>query len=299
MSSTYRPYHYPEDFFKVGDFLNTYFLPGNADGNWLQPAWEYMHFHPLLDRTSLGKIGIWEEGHEITAVVHYEWRLGEAFFQIHPDYAHLKPELLDYAENNLTGFYDDGRCHLHAYINDFDAAFEAQAIRRGYMKVDDYRRPMYRLPIPKPFPSIDLPTGFCLKSLKEDNDLDKINRVLWRGFNHPGEPDPDLEGRKIMQSGPNFRHDLTIVVEAPDGNFVSFSGTWNEAKNKYAYVEPVATDPDYRRMGLGRAAVLEGIRRCSLDGTVEAFVGSDQEFYQSIGFQKVYVSNCWVKIFDP
>lgn len=27
-------------------------------------------------------------------------------------------------------------------------------------------------------------------------------------------------------------------------------------ENKVAYVEPVATDPDYRRMGLGKAAVL-------------------------------------------
>ena len=300
MTISPRAYKYPEDFFRVSDFLTTHFQTGNTDGNWLQPAWEYMHFHSMLDRGSLEQIGIWEDKKEITAVAHYEWRLGEAFFQVHPDYAHLKVGMLDYAEEHLTGVYEDGRRHLHAYINEGESALEAEAARRGYKKVEQYQRPMYQFDIPNPFPPIQLPDGFRIKSLNEDNDLNKIHRVLWRGFDHPGDPDPaDLDGRRIMQAGPNFRHDLTIVVEAPDGNFVSFSGTWLETKNKIAYVEPVATDPDYRRMGLGKAAVLEGIRRCGLEGAAEAFVGSDQDFYQALGFQKAFTSSCWVKTFNP
>jgi len=140
-----------------------------------------------------------------------------------------------------------------------------------------------------------LPEGFRLKSLADDNDLRKIHRVLWRGFNHEGEPDEDLEGRRKMQSGPNFRHDLTIVVEAPDGNFVSFCGMWYEKTNRIAYVEPVATDPDYRRMGLGKAAVWEGIRRCGAEGATVAYVGSDQEFYHAIDFNTLHYRNCWTK----
>ena len=69
-----------------------------------------------------------------------------------------------------------------------------------------------------------------------------------------------------------------------------------EEKNQFAYVEPVAIDPDYRRLGLGKVAVLEGIQRCAELGAKEAFVGSDQLFYQAIGFQKVYNSECWVNI---
>jgi predicted N-acetyltransferase YhbS len=70
---------------------------------------------------------------------------------------------------------------------------------------------------------------------------------------------------------------------------------WYESVNQYAYVEPVATDPDYRRMGLGKAAVLEGIRRCGELGATVAYVGNDLLFYQSIGFKKVYTGECWVK----
>ena len=101
-----------------------------------------------------------------------------------------------------------------------------------------------------------------------------------------------------MQSAPGFRKDLTIVVEAPDGHFVSYSGTWFEPTNGYAYVEPVATDPDYRRRGLGKAAVLEGIRRCGELGARVAYVGSDLAFYMAIGFVKMHTSQCWTRYLD-
>lgn len=71
-----------------------------------------------------------------------------------------------------------------------------------------------------------------------------------------------------------------------------------EPNGRFGYVEPVATDPRYRRLGLGKAAVLEGIRRCGALGAAVAYVGSDQRFYQAIGFKKVYTSECWMKYFD-
>jgi hypothetical protein len=49
------------------------------------------------------------------------------------------------------------------------------------------------------------------------------------------------------------------------------------------------------KRGFGKAAVLEGIRRCAaLEATV-AFVGSDQAFYAAICFKKIYSCNCWIK----
>jgi predicted N-acetyltransferase YhbS len=51
-------------------------------------------------------------------------------------------------------------------------------------------------------------------------------------------------------------------------------------------------------MGLGKAAVLEGIRRCGELGATVAYVGSDQEFYLAIGFTKVYNNDCWRKYFE-
>jgi predicted N-acetyltransferase YhbS len=130
--------------------------------------------------------------------------------------------------------------------------------------------------------------------LADENNLPKVHRVLWRGFDHGAEPpDEGLDERRFMQSAPNFDPGLNIVVEAPDGNFVSYCGMWYEPVNRIAYVEPVATDPDYRRMGLGRASVLEGVRRCGMRGATVAYVGTATPFYQSLGFRQVYQCSTW------
>lgn len=132
--------------------------------------------------------------------------------------------------------------------------------------------------------------------MAEENDLHKINRVLWRGFNHPGEPPEDgIPGRVKSQSGPDFRKDITLAVKAPNGNFVSYCGMWYSPDLDYAVVEPVATDPDYRRMGLGKAIVLEGVRRCFAEGAMAAYVGSGQQFYQDIGFTLLSATRPWTK----
>jgi hypothetical protein len=99
--------------------------------------------------------------------------------------------------------------------------------------------------IQAPFPSVSVPPGFKLKSLAEDNDLRKLSRVLWRGFDHGDEPPDDgIEDRSFMQSAPNYRKELNVVMEAPDGNLVSYCGIWYEPVHSIAYVEPVATDPE-------------------------------------------------------
>jgi len=299
MTLTCRPYHHNSDYARVSEFLIAHHQPGNLDGNWLEPAWEYMHFHPALDGACLGKIGIWEDSGEIVAVAHPEWRLGEAFFQRHPAYRRLCGEMLDYAEANLAGVScQDGRRYLRAYVNDDDPDFLALVQARGYVQDPEETRPLYCFKIPTPYPAIPLAEGFRLTSLAEECDWAKVHRALWRGFDHEGEPpmsDEELESRRRMFDTPKARRDLKIAVAAPDGAFVAFCGMFYEPAGRFAYVEPVATDPAYRRLGLGRAAVLEGIRRCASLGATVAYVGSDQQFYQAIGFKKVCNSECWVK----
>lgn len=300
MSIKLRKYNVENDFKPVSDFLVDNYQPENRDGNFLEPAWEYIHGHPYLDEKSLDKIGIWEDGGIIVGVVHYEHKLGEGFFEIHSSYTHLKPEMLDYAENNLQGKDDNGQRYIKVFINDFDREFEVLVTSRGYKKEEKPARPMTHLRITYPFrPDISLPDGFLLRSLAEDNDLAKLDRVIYRGFDHGEEPPTtDYEGRMKQQSVPSYRKELNIIVVAPDGNYAAYAGTWFEAKNKYAYVEPVCTDPDYRRRGLGKAAVLEGVRRCAEMGAQVAYVGSNQLFYQAIGFKSLFTCNCWIKYLD-
>ncbi len=299
MSINFRNHTHVDDYERVSDFLIAHHQPGNRDGNWLEPAWEYMHFHPMLNASHLHKIGIWEVGEEIVGVCHYELELGEAFFQFHPDYRDLRSEMLDHAEKHFTGISSkDGRKYLGAFINNFDQGFLNLVQDCGYTKEPRHTRPTSVFEITDPFPPITLREGFRLTSLADECDWAKVHRVMWRGFNHEGEPPPgveELESRQKMFDTPKARRDLKIAVVAPNGDFVAFCGMFFEANAKFGYVEPVATDPDYRRMGLGKAAVLEGIRRCDELGASVAYVGSTKPFYLSMGFKLVYNTECWVK----
>jgi predicted N-acetyltransferase YhbS len=295
MAITQRRFR-PSDVADVGAFLVEHYQPDNRDGNWLRPAWDYMHSHPNLQESALDRIGIWEEEGRIVGVVHFEDGPGTAHFQFHPDFPELKNEMLAYAQEYLPKIGKNGSKRLTIYSDDFDRDSEELAAREGFIRQEGEDRIDSRLVIPVEIPAPDLPEGFRIISLADDNDLAKIHRVLWRGFDHAGEPPAEgIQWRVKMQSSPNFRKDLTLVVENPAGDFVVFCGMWVVPENRYGYIEPLATDPDFRRRGLARAAVWEGIRRCQAEGAELIYVGSDQPFYLGMGFVPLHKTHCWQK----
>lgn len=299
MNVLLHQYILSKDFQRIGRFLIETYRPGVHHDNWLQPRWEYMHYHPMLDESALDRIGLWESDGKIVAVAHYELALGQAYFQVHPDFTWLKPEMLEYAEKHLSVTADSGQLKIAVWVNDFDTLLESAVRARGYQLVENAKDCWSILEITRPFPPIALPAGFRLQSLEDENDLRRLDRVIHRGFNHPGEPpDEGIADIKKMQSAPNYRKDLNILAVAPDGSYASYSGMWQDQVNRIAYVEPVCTDPDYRYMGLGKAAVLEGIRRCGLEGAKLAMVGSELPFYLSMGFKKLFYINLWRRMWD-
>jgi len=100
-----------------------------------------------------------------------------------------------------------------------------------------------------------------------------------------------LQQEMITYAENNLANDGKVL--APDGNFASYCGMWQDGASQNALVEPVATDPAYRKMGLGRAAVLEAVRRCGLLGAKRAYVDSSQQFYYNIGFRPCITSTFW------
>lgn len=290
-----RRYEHEADFERVGLFLvRTYLTEGDAI-NWLRPRWEYMHFHPFIARVDLSAIGVWEAEGTIVAVVHPEHVMGHVYLELDPGFAHLKPEMLAFAEEHLSAASGEQK-ELRVYINDRDVELQRLAAIAGYAK-DGGAEEMSQLAIPRRFPSVALRDDFRLQSLADENDLRRLHRVLWRGFDHgPEPPDEGLEERRFMQSAPNYDRDLNVVVVSPGGDYISYCGMAYEPENRIAYVEPVATDPDYRRMGLGRAAVLEGVRRCGRRGATVAYVGSAQPFYRAMGFRRIHGCSRWRRV---
>jgi ribosomal protein S18 acetylase RimI-like enzyme len=230
----------------------------------------------------------------LVGLAHFESGPGEAFLQVHPDHAYLKPEMLDYAESALSR-EKDGKRQLALCVNTFDRELKDLARSAGF-RPDGPPDATTQLEIGPDVPALSLPDGFSLTDRAETNDLHEINRVLWRGFNHEGPaPEQYVAGRADVEKAPLYRPELTVMVQAPDGHLVSYCGVWYVPANRLAYVEPVATDPGYRRRGLGTAAVLEAIRRAGLLSATRAIVGSGLSFYRSLGFQSIYTTIPWHK----
>ncbi len=300
MGVSVRRYDPANDYEPVSRFFIDVYEPSDRLLNWMQPRWEYMHHHPFIADVPLETIAVFEDDGEIVGLAHPEDKLTFVYFQRKPGYDHILPAMFAHADEVFGGPSIMLQRNISGlFINDFDHEMERLAASFGYEKHPDHHDGYSKYDFSAPLPDVEIPEGFRIQSLAEENDQRKINLCLWRGFNHEGElPEEEANAPAVAQHAPNFRKDHTIVAVDPAGEYVSYAGIWYVPENRMAYVEPVATDPIFRRKGLGRACVLETLRRVRAEGAETAWVGSDQPFYSAIGFTKMFQRNLWIKSLD-
>lgn len=280
---------FTEDFHKVRDFLVRINKDKVITPNFLWGRWEWMFSLPYMDKSALSKIGIWEDEDKILALVTYEDASDYVFFCVDPYYNHLKKDMMAYAKDKIV---NDSK--LHVIIDDNDRDLQCIAKKLGFRPTQD-KQCTAMIDIDESI-EYHLPEGFSVKSLGEECDLYKFNRCLYRGFNHGDDvpvSDTIILDRKNSVSSPHLKRYLNMVVVAPNGDYASYCGIWYDESTNNALVEPVCTDPDYRMLGCGKAAVLEAVLRCSKLGAKQAYVGSNQQFYYNIGFSPISTETWW------
>lgn len=302
MTVQLRPYRADPDFLRVRDFLARTYLAFGAPLNWGIERWNWARYHPSIfgegekERIRLWEsaIGLWEdESGQIVGLAHVESaRLGEAFIQRHPRHPELLEPMLAYAEERLA---DAATGALQLYLYDEDPILPELAARRGFQQ--DAAHPGYDSEYAiGAVPPSSLPEGYWVRSMADENDLVSRCRVQGLGFDHP---DPSEWATPYdwsqVQTAPDYRPELDLVLVAPDGELVSSCIVWYDAHNRLGLFEPVSTHMGYRRRGFGREVVLEGIRRVAALGGTRARVGSGQPFYAAIGFERKWVSHPWNK----
>ena len=293
MKTSFRNYtsqmRFTEDYNKVREFLVRINKDEPISPNFLWGRWEWMFSLPYLDEDNINRIGIWEANNQIVALATYESELGTAYFIVDDEYSFLKKDVIEYAKNNLC---KDSKLKINIHNNDRESQIIARTL--GFVPTND-KEEVAVINITDDI-SYALPNGYKIVSLKDCYDIAKYNEVLYRGFDHGDDVPTDekqFEQRKISLSGPNNNLDIKIAVMAPNGDFVSYCGMWYDKRTENALVEPVATVPEYRKMGLGKAAVLEGVIRCGKLGAKRAYVGSGQQFYYNIGFDPIRAETFW------
>ena len=288
-----RPYRdtgcFGEDYWKTRGFL----LRCGAQA-FTYARWDWMVTHPNLDAAAMEKIAFWETAGETVAMALFDCTLDDVFLQALPGYEMLYEEMAAYACREM-----DPHGELMLVIPDGNHALSSAAARLGFVATPqrDCHAAFYPDETPMDYM---LPEGFWVTDMEKDFDLYEYSRILWKGFNHelegqgplPYDAAYEAAAREAMLR-PNVSLDLKISVRAPDGHAAAYCGMWYDPAVPFAVIEPVATDPDYRKMGLGRAAVLEGIRRAAQKGARFALVGSQQQFYYSIGLRPYLTAAKW------
>jgi N-acetylglutamate synthase-like GNAT family acetyltransferase len=279
---------YSDDFRNICDFLIRINRKKVTTPNYLWARWEWQ-FGPYMSMHNLSHIGVAEDNGKIIALITYEHDLGEAYFCLDEEYSCLKPQLIDYAMANLSS---NGK--LRITLPDGDLGYQQAAVQRGFVATL-HKSSVARIDIDNVL--YTLPEGYYIMSFDDERfDADQYYSAIWKGFDNKRERNEiELESMKNREGfdAPHLDLNLRILVIAPNGDYASHCGMSYIPGSEYAYVEPVFTLPEYRKMGLGKAAVLEGLKRCQKLGAKQAYVLSSQQFYYNIGFYPVQNETWW------
>jgi ribosomal protein S18 acetylase RimI-like enzyme len=192
-----------------------------------------------------------------------------------------------------------GERTLATELLDGDAASIASLRARGYERVERggvrYRRSL-EAPIPPP----DLPGEMRLRhvtgtDLEERIDLHRDAWSVW------GPSGANVPAYRKLRASPVYREELDVVLEAPDGRFLSYCIAWADEASGVGLFEPVGVRPASAGKGFGRAVIHEGMRRLKDMGMHTALIGTASvneralRLYPSCGFELADRSHFYVK----
>lgn len=303
-----RPYRDEEDYWRIRAFLREVFLlNGRREMCWQAARLDYWRWHVVLNCEALPAIEpyifLWETpGGELAAVLNPEG-LGEVFLQVHP--AQTTPalieDMLDVAETHLACAGAEGRRTIQVWAHESDRERQAALARRGYTRGDWPEHQHRRLLDGSPLPDAPIAPGYRVRPLGDADELPSRSWASWRAF-HPDEPDGAYQGWEWylnIRRCPMYRRDLDIVAEAPDGTIAGFCTVWYDDVTRAGYFEPVGIMREHQRRGLGRAVMVEALRRLERLGgtlaTVGGFSAAANALYTSVMGPDCARLERWVK----
>jgi len=291
---TRRRYKILVDFEHVYRFLTETYDIETLNSYLLPQFFEYANMNTFFEFPKSHHFGIWESDGNIVGIACFEMTIGECLLHTHKDYKFLLPEMLEWAELELSVIEDDKR-KLDVKITDKELDKVKMLKSAGYSFA--FSRPIKIFPYTKSFPERTLPEGF---SLIDGNNVDyvKLHSVYWKGFDHGDIPDDNYDRRIYEDNAPDIDRSLMTIAVAPDSEYACALGMWYDKANKYAYLEPMATIPKYRRMGLATICLSEAMKKTKLLGAKYCFCGG-REFYTVFGCETIMNWETWKKEWTP
>ena len=232
--------------------------------------------------------GVWEDQAGIASLVLTEGgsRWGETFFvfRCEEDKTEaLLESMCSFAERFTSKIAEDGKSNAFKLcVTEDDAVVSAFLSQRGYVKTQDRQRTMIKSYSAQP-ENVILPDGFTIQDART---VPPFYTALAHNhsFRYRQDNDGAERGFAKIRTMPDYRPELDLVLFDAEGQPAGLANFWISEKSKIASLEPLGTVWWYRRMGLGRALITEGINRTRKYGCTQ-LIGGDQPFYWDLGFE--------------
>jgi ribosomal protein S18 acetylase RimI-like enzyme len=255
-------------------------------------------YYPPLEGDFWGHIHLWDDAAQTGRLL--GWAL------ISPDWVgfdvFVQPELRGSLQAEMMYLWGQeqaeqiarAKCkpNIHVFwILQDDMVLEKHFRRHGYKHTQEFVHLTRSLDAIISPPQV--PGGFVVRGCRGEPEVVARAKAQFGAFNSSAQFERYEERFSNFMRSPVYDPELDIVAVAPDGQVGAFCIVWTDPVNQVGLFEPVGTHPDFRRSGLGKAVMLEAMRRLQGRGMKSAIVSTPDDnlpaikLYESIGFQIV------------
>lgn len=262
--------------------------------------------HPTFDIAEDLRLWVDESGH-IIAFAELEAPDVFLWFKIHPQTraCGLENQILQWAEGRM-GELARVRglpARLSTWVRDSDVERIAFLIHQGFVPTRYFLTLVHLLA--KPRSDVQLPDGFIFQRLDHEYNLQHWVELYNESFvDHWNYKPWTVQTLTHWLGDPQYRPDLNFVVLAQDGTLAGFcwcdieEETSHRESPRVGWISLLGTRRGFRGRGLGRALLLEGMRRLKIEGVESVKLNVDAEnptgatkLYESAGFHHI---SSWV-----
>jgi mycothiol synthase len=164
-------------------------------------------------------------------------------------------------------------------------------------------------PLDEPIAEPHFPEGYTLRHLQGEEDVapwvDCFNQSFIDHWNHHPVT---IESHKHWLTDPKYRSELDLRAVTPDGTVAALCFCIIDPKDNlrnnrsHGWIAELGTRRGHRKIGLGTAMLLAGMKKLKAEGMQKAMLGVDAEnpsgalrLYESVGFRTVMTSVTYSK----